>query len=347
MCHVRWIDEISAGESLPDAVHRYFRQGAGGGVTAAEATASWDRLRLRPRILRDVSTVSTEVTVLGHRLRTPVLIAPTTLQRQAHPDGETATAKASVRAGSLMQLSTNAGTRFADIGDQGTAWWIQAYLWRDRGLSLELLHRAKAAGATAIVLTADTPVVGNKPPGGDAIWDLIPDGHLLANVDTTGIPEEALAKADDLGFDDIGRLRDEVGLPVVVKGVLRGDDARDCVAAGATAVQVSNHGGRQLDLAVSTRHALPEVVDALAGTGAEVYVDGGIQRGEHILAALALGARAVFIGRPVLWALAAGGEPAVTRLLTELTRELRHAMALAGAPTIADLSADLVWPGEI
>ena len=240
-----------------------------------------------------------------------------------------------------MCVSTNAGTPFAEIGAVGP-WWLQVYLWRDRALSAALLDRAREAGATAVVLTADTPQVGAKTVAGDSVWDLVGPGELLANLDVTDVPDTAFDKARDLTLADIDRLRDLTGLPVVVKGVLRGDDARACAEAGAAAVWVSNHGGRQLDRAVPTAVALPEVVADLADTETEIYVDGGLRCGEHVLTALALGAHAVFLGRPVLWALATDGADGVARLLTELTDRLRHAMTLAGATGIADLTPDLV-----
>lgn len=342
---------IKAAERLPPPVTEYFNQGSGDSLSTLEAAAAWDRLRFLPRMLRDVSRVSTSTTVLGQQVETPILVAPTAMQRAAHDGGEVATARAVAACGSLMTVSTNSGSRFEDIGATGARWWLQVYVLRDRGLTTTILHRAKAAGASALVLTVDTPVVGRKRNAGQSIWEVVPDDLLLANIDQAGLPESALDKADDLTPDVIGWLREVTGLPVVVKGVLRADDARTAVSAGASAVQVSNHGGRQLDLAVASADVLPEIVKAVDGSGAEVYVDGGIRRGEHVLAALALGARAVFIGRPVLWALAAGGgsgqggAEGVTGMLAELTDDLAHAMTLAGARSTDELTADLVRTG--
>jgi 4-hydroxymandelate oxidase len=333
---------------LPPPVSEHFRQGARDGLSTAEAVAAWDRLRLLPRVLRDVSSVSTATTLLGQEVTAPVCVAPTTFHRAAHPDGEIATARAVAAAGSLLEVSTNAGTTFEEIGATGVRWWLQAYVLRDRGLSRAFLERARDAGASAVVLTVDTPVVGDKHTAGPSVWNVVPPEYLLANVDAGNQPPDALDKADDLTPDVIGWLREVTGLPVVVKGVLRADDARTAVAAGASAVQVSNHGGRQLDQAVATAEALPEIAGALAGTGAEVYVDGGIRRAEHVLTALALGARAVFIGRPVLWALAAGGpageggSDGVGDLLGGLAADLRHVMTLAGARSVSEITADLV-----
>lgn len=344
------IDDIArlATQRLPPPVAEFFNQGAGPGVSTGEAVAAWDRIRFRPRMLRNVSHVSTAVTVLGQELATPILVAPTAMQRAAHPDGEVATARATAACGSLMELSTNSGWSFKDIGATGSPWWLQLYVMRDRGLATTLVQAARQAGAAAIVLTVDTPVVGRKYNAGKTIYEVTPDDFFLVNLDRSALPERATEQADDLTPDDIGWLREAAGLPVVVKGVLRADDARAFVAAGAAAVQVSNHGGRQLDMAVATADALPDIVAAVEGTGAEVYVDGGIRRAEHVLAALALGARAVFLGRPVLWALAAGGESAeggsagVVSLLAGLTDELVHAMMLAGTRSTAEIGADLV-----
>jgi 4-hydroxymandelate oxidase len=270
------------------------------------------------------------------------------MHRAAHPLGEIATARGAAAAGSLMQVSTNAGMTFEQIGATGVRWWLQSYVLRDRGLTREILQRARDAGASAVVLTADTPVVGRKHNAGPSVWDVTPADYLLANIDQGSLPDAALDYADDLTPDTIGWLRDVTGLPVVVKGVLRADDARIAVSAGAAGVQVSNHGGRQLDLAVATADALPQVAAAIQGSGAEIYVDGGIRRAEHVLAALALGARAVFIGRPVLWALTAGGESAeggadgVAALLSALTDDLSQVMTLAGARAVGEITGDLL-----
>jgi len=334
---------------LPAPVIEYFDQGAGDSVSTARAQAAWDRIALRPHTLRDVSRVSTATSVLGQQVAAPVLVAPTAMQRAAHPDGETATARAVAAAGSLMTVSTNAGRTFEEIGAAGAPWWLQVYVLRDRGLTAAMLQRARAAGASALVLTVDTPVVGRKYNAGPSVWDVVPGDFMLVNVPgQETLPAEAIDKADDLTPDIIGWLRECSGLPVVVKGVLRADDARTAVSAGASAVQVSNHGGRQLDLAVATADVLAEIVAAVEGSGAEVYVDGGIRRAEHVLAALALGARAVFLGRPVLWALAAGGasgqggSDGVADLLTGFADDLAQVMTLAGVRSPAEIGADLV-----
>ena len=344
MGRMRWIDtlEAAAAEKLPEAVHRYYRQGAAGGVSVSEAVAAWSAYRFRPRVLNDVSTVELGTTVLGTPVDVPVLVAPSTLHRMADPDGEFATATGVGAANSLIGLSSNAGTTFADVGATGVPWWLQIYVVRNREITERMLDAAVEGGARAVVLTVDTPVVGRKEDTGETVWDLVQPSQFLANLPEGDWPDQDLAKADDLSPDVIGWLAERTGLPVVVKGVLRGDDAKRCADAGAAGVIVSNHGGRQLDASIPTAQALPEVAEALAGTSTEIYVDGGIRRGEHILAALALGARAVFVGRPALWALTVDGSAGVTRLLTDLGTELDHCLRLVGCPRTTDLPPDLV-----
>jgi 4-hydroxymandelate oxidase len=347
MGRMRWIDtlEAAAAEKLPEAVHRYFRQGSAGGISVGEAAAAWSAYRFRPRVLNDVSAVEVGTTVLGTPVDVPVLVAPSTMHRMADPDGEVAMARGVGAANSLIGLSSNAGTTFADLGATGVPWWLQIYVVRNREITERMLDAAVEGGARAVVLTVDTPVVGRKEDAGETVWDLVQPGQLLANLPDGDWTDEDLAKADDLSPDVIGRLAERTGLPVVVKGVLRGDDAKRCADAGAAGVIVSNHGGRQLDGSIPTAQALPEVAEALAGTSTEVYVDGGIRRGEHILTALALGARAVFVGRPALWALTVGGSDGVTRLLTDLGDELDHCLRLIGCPRPSALTPDLILRG--
>jgi 4-hydroxymandelate oxidase len=329
---VRWLDEVEdlARSALPVSVMRYVAQGARDGVTTAGAVAAWRALRVQPHVLRDVSSVVTGTSLLGTEIRIPAAVAPTTLQRAAHPEGEVAMARAVSAAGSLMVVSSNAGTSFADIAATGVAWWLQAYLPQERELARPMLDAAVAAGARAVVLTVDTPVVGTKYDDGPSVWESLDTGWVRANLGTAA----DAAKAMDLGPADIAWLREVSGLPVVVKGVLRADDARRCVQAGADAVWVSNHGGRQLDRAASTVSCLPAVVAALEGD-AEVYVDGGVRSGLDLVLAAALGATAAFLGRLPLYALAAGGGEAVARMFADLEAELVESMRLAGAPDLA------------
>lgn len=333
---MRWLETLEgeAERVLPAAVFRYVRQGARAGVTAAEATAAWQEQRFAPHVLRDVSSIDTATTVLGMPLRAPIAIAPTTLQRAVHPDGELAMARATAAAGSLMVVSSNAGTTFACIAATGVRWWLQAYLTQDRSLSEPALEAAVAAGAEAIVLTLDTPIVATKYDDGPSVWEELDSDLVRVNFPAGRDDEPGAAKATDLGPGDIAWLREMTGLPVVVKGVLRPDDARRCVQAGAAAVWVSNHGGRQLDRARSTASALAAVVSALDGT-TEVYVDGGVRSGLDVLAAVGLGATCAFLGRLPLWALV-GGTDGVSRMHESLRLELVEAMRLAGTPTLLD-----------
>ncbi|WP_410785795.1 alpha-hydroxy acid oxidase [Kribbella sp. C-35] len=341
---MRWIDTLegAAAEKLPEAVHRYFRQGSAGGVSVGEATSAWSAYRFRPHVLNDVSTVDLSTTVLGTPVDAPILVAPSTMQRLADPDGELAMARGVAAARSVLGVSSNAGTTFAELGATGVPWWLQIYVVRNREITVRMLDAAVEAGARAVVLTVDTPVVGRKEDEGETVWDVAQPGQFLANLPDGDWTDDDLDKADDLNPDVIGWLAERTGLPVVVKGVLRGDDAKRCADAGAAGIIVSNHGGRQLDGSIPTARALPEVAEAVAGSNLEVYVDGGIRRGEHVLAALALGARAVFVGRPALWSLTVGSSDGVTRLLTELGTELDHTLRLLGVSTPSSLTPDLV-----
>lgn len=324
---------------LPRSVYDYYAGGSGRERTLRANEKAWRQVWMAPRVLRGVPAVDTATRLLGTEFATPLCVAPTGFHGLAHPEGELATAAGTARAGALFVLSTRSTRRIEDVGEvvaaAGGTWWFQVYVMRDRALTAGLVRRAAAAGAAALVLTADTPVVGRKRR--DADHDLVPDRDFLVNLGPLADLAEA-GQAADQTFADIGWLSDlGGGLPVVVKGVLRGDDASACRAHGAAAVIVSNHGGRQLDGALPAAAALPCVAAELRPDGdCEVYADGGIRTGEDALAALSLGARAVFLGRPALWALACGGADGVRSLVAGLTDDLAHAMALAGAAAIAE-----------
>jgi 4-hydroxymandelate oxidase len=336
--------ERRARDLLPEGAYDFFAGGAGAEDTVAANLSAWRELELRPHVLRDVSAVDLSVEVLGTRLRAPLMVAPTATHRLAHPDGELATARAVAGTGSLFVISTRASATLADIAAAAPAAprWFQVYVMRDRGWTAELAARARETGCSALVLTVDAPIVGTKLRTSQAAFE-IPDEIWMVNR-TVERSAEADSQDQDpsIGLEIIEWLRDvSGGLPVVVKGVLRGDDANACIEAGAAAIVVSNHGGRQLDGAVATARALPQVVQAVAGR-AEVYVDGGLRRGVDILRALALGARAVMIGRPILWGLTCGGTDGVRAVLTGLDEQLREAAALAGAVNVEQITADLV-----
>lgn len=345
----RWLAglEERAGQRLPAAVADYVAQGARDGLTTAAAPSSWTRWALHPRVLRDVCEVDVSTTVLGAPFALPFGVAPTTLQRAVHPEGELAMARAVASHDGLLVVSSNAGTPFAQVGATGVRWWVQCYLPADRTLAVPLLRRAVEAGAEAVVLTVDTPVVGTKYPR-DAdtplVWDVVDPGLLRVNFDPGYDDAPGSDKALDLGPPDVEWLATTTGLPVVVKGVLRPDDAVRVADAGAAAVWVSNHGGRQLDRAAATADVLPAVATALRGR-LPVLVDGGVRTGADVLTALALGADHVLLGRPPLWALV-DGEPGVRRCLADLRDETVEAMRLAGAPTVLD-TRGLVAPGGL
>lgn len=328
----------------------YFAGGADDEVTLADNEAAWQRIRLLPKVLRDVSAVDPSTTVLGQRVTSPILVAPTAYQRLADDEGEPATARGTAAAGSVMCVSTLATVSLEKVAAAApdAPRWFQLYIRRDRSVTEDLVARAKAAGYTALVLTVDLPVFGRRWKDERNNFTL-PEGLVMANfdapaptVDGSGLAAYAEAEFDrSLTFDDVTWLRDVSGLPVVVKGVLRTDDALAVVAAGARGVIVSNHGARQLDTAVATADALPPIAEAV-GDRAEVYVDGGIRRGTDVLKAIALGARAVLVGRPVVWGLATGGADGVRDVLQELTEEFVRALTLSGTPTPADITPDLL-----
>ncbi len=346
----RYADELEAraAEVLPEPVWRYLRQGARDSRSADEAQAAWHRFRFRPRVLHDVTDIDLGTSLLGGRAALPVGVAPSTFQRAAHRDGELGMARAAAASGAVMVLSSNASVRFEEVAGTGVAWWLQLYVTQDRSVSSPLLQRAVRAGARSIVLTADTPVVGTKYDDGPTVWEATDPSWVRANfgpVEHDGDsdrPHPADAeKATDLGPADVDWLATTTGLPVVVKGVLRADDARRCVDAGAAAVWVSNHGGRQLDGVTATADCLAEVVGAVAGR-ADVYVDGGVRSAREVCTALALGANAVFLGRQAMYALAVDGQAGVERLLGEVGAELRETLRLLGCRDLAALDPSVV-----
>jgi 4-hydroxymandelate oxidase len=334
--------EAAARDLLPADVYDYYAGGAFDELSLEANLADWARLRIRPRVLRDVRAVDPGTTLLGEPVAHPVLVAPTAFHRMAHADAEPATARGAAAAGARFILSTRSTAPVEDVAAAlaGTPFWYQVYVIQDRGLTVDLVRRAAAAGATALVLTADVARVGRRMRDVRNAFVLPTNLGTIESLDRPGNLSDQDA---GLTFADIGWLRELTGLPVVVKGVLRGDDAQRCVDEGATGVVVSNHGGRQLDGAVSGAAALPEVVAAVGDRG-EVYVDGGVRRGTDVVKALALGARAVLVGRPVLWGLATGGADGVAAVLRHLVGELELAMALCGCASVADVTGDLLSP---
>ncbi|WP_081866422.1 alpha-hydroxy acid oxidase [Blastococcus sp. URHD0036] len=331
---------------LPPDVTAFYAGGAEGEVTLGEATPAWRAWRLRPRVLTGVGAVRLGTSLLGSEVAIPIGVAPWAYQALAHPDGELATARGAAAAGALMTVSTSATAALADVAaaEPTGPRWFQLYRLHSPAYTDELARRAGAAGYRALVLTVDLSVLGRRLRE-TAHRFALPDDLPLPNRPDGTVPT---ADSPVWTLDDVGRFGRLSGLPVVVKGVLRGDDAARCVDAGAAAVWVSTHGGRQADPVVASAVALPEVVAAVGGR-AEVYADGGIRSGSDVLTALALGARAVFVGRPAIWGLATGGADGVRAVLDGLAAQLATTMLLCGLGDAAAVPRDTVTqaPGSI
>jgi 4-hydroxymandelate oxidase len=326
-------------------------------VTLRANRTAFDRWRFLPRVLRGLRDVSTATTVLGQEVSLPVLIAPSGLHRLAHDAGELATAHGAWGAGTIYTMSTAATVPMEEVAPEGGPWWFQLYVFSDRDVTRDLVERAVAAGASALVVTVDVPLLGRREADERNRFTL-PDGMTWANVrapayqrmpvsdDGSGLTsyiDAAWERA--LTWDDIDWLASLSPLPVIPKGILHPDDARRAFDHGAQAVIVSNHGGRQLDGAVASLDALPAIAEAVAGRG-ELFLDGGIRRGTDILKALALGARAVLIGRPVFWGLAVGGEAGVRHILELLRAELALDLMLCGLASPQEVTRELLVPAD-
>jgi isopentenyl diphosphate isomerase/L-lactate dehydrogenase-like FMN-dependent dehydrogenase len=336
--------EARARERLEPGPLAYYASGAGAEVTLRDNVAAWERLRLAPRMLVGVGERDLSTTVLGRRRPHPLVVAPMAYQRLAHPGGEGATCAAAAAHDAIFTLSTLATTAPREL--TGGTRWFQVYVFRDRGVTRALVEQAAEAGFEALVLTVDLPVLGLREADHQLGWHL-PADIGIPSVDATGSDRRAMTIADtaalldaDLRWEDLAELA-AGPLPVLVKGVLRPDDARRAVEHGAAGVIVSNHGGRQLDTVLATADALPAVVQEV-GSETDVLVDGGIRRGTDVLKALALGARAVMVGRPVLWGLACGGQAGAERVLELLLADLDRSLALAGTPVAGEIPPDLI-----
>jgi 4-hydroxymandelate oxidase len=345
--------EGPAAARLAGPVWDYVVGGAGDERTLRDNPGAWARHGLLPRTMVDVSGLSTSISLLGTRLEHPVLVAPTATHARYHPGAEPETLRGTVAGRSLMTLSSLGSTPSADFGDEasrlGAPWWMQVYLQNDRSLSHEYVELAVTAGAAALVLTVDTPSLGprdrdKRDSFGAAHGVRFPNlDHVPHGDDPTPAHLRVWNPhlANDVTPDDITALRRRHDLPVIAKGILRGEDARRAVDAGASAVVVSNHGARNLDTTPATADVLTSVVEAVRGE-VPVLVDGGIRRGTDVATALCLGASAVLVGRPVIWGLSTYGAAGVQHVLEVLRTELAMAMALLGAPQVADLVPDLL-----
>lgn len=363
---------------VPRAVYEFVDGGAGAETTLRANRAAFERVAFEPRYLVDVSQRETATTVLGQRVAFPILLAPAGLARLVHPEGELAAARAAGAAGTVFCVSTASSYTLEEIADVASGpLWFQLYLWRSERAVDGLLDRARAAGYAALVLTIDVPVVGNRErdvrngvslrprldrravldgarhPAWTYRWFRSPAVTFANLVDVVpgGVAEIASYVDRELGassatWDDLDRVRRRWDGPLVVKGVLSVDDAREAVSRGADGVYVSNHGGRQLDGSPATLDVLPRIVEAV-GNRAEVLLDGGVRRGEDAVKARALGARAVLVGRPWFHALAAGGEKVVARQLALLRDGVDRTLALLGVPRLDDLGAGSLAPHDL
>ena len=337
--------EPLAAERMHPTTYAYVRGWAGSGWTTRNNVAAFQRWMFRPRVLVDVSTIETATTVLGSPVSVPILFAPTSLHKMAHPDGELATARAAKEIDTLQVLSTGASVPIEAIAKVGPKRWFQLYWYVDRGLTRSLVERAAAAGYGAIVLTVDAAYTFWREH--EARTALVrPADAWAVNLpaDTTTLVQEST-----LTWESLEWLRSISPLPIVLKGIATGNDARLAVEHGADAIIVSNHGGRQVDGAIATLDALPAVVAGAARARSrpgkqptEVYLDGGVRRGTDVLKAMALGARAVLLGRPVQWGLAAGGEAGIVRMLELIAGEFQSAMGLCGAATVGKIERAMI-----
>ena len=354
--------EQLARESLEPANWDFFAGGSDDEITVRENCQAFQRIKFLPRVLRDVRTVKMETTVQGTRISSPLLIAPTAYHCLAHPDGELATARAASNSKTMMIVSTFASRRLEEIaaetaiptssksqvGTDGTAvpLWFQLYPYRDLGLTKTLVQRAEATGYQAIVLTVDVPRLGRRERDIRNAFKL-PQTIHLANFDDALVssqldkPTGYIPEPIPVTWEIIAWLRSITSLPIILKGILAPPDALLALEHGANALIVSNHGGRQLDSTLASIDALYPITQVVAGR-CEIYMDGGIRRGTDILKALALGARAVLVGRPVIWGLAVNGAAGVEHVLELLSNELALAMTLAGCPDVEAIDRSLV-----
>lgn len=343
-----------AREVLDPMVYGYYASGAHDELTLHFNQKAYQEIFLYPRVLNDVSVRTTETKALGQSISCPIMVAPMAFQSMAHSAGELATVKAAGEAGTIMILSTLSTTSMEDVVAAATGpVWFQLYVYKDRELTRGLVERAEAAGCQALVLTVDAPLLGRREadirnqfhlPAGMEAKNLLPAGmeRLDKAKNDSGLASYVASLLDPgIAWKDIEWLRSITKLPVIVKGILHPDDAVKARDYGASAISVSNHGGRQVDTAQATIKALPRIAEALDNS-LEIYIDGGVRRGTDVLKALAYGARAVLLGRPVLWGLAVNGQEGVGAVLGQLKTDFDLAMALCGCRTVEDISRSLI-----
>ncbi|CAL5346338.1 hypothetical protein CsSME_00030094 [Camellia sinensis var. sinensis] len=351
--------EAIAKEKLPKMIYDYYASGAEDQWTLQENRNAFSRILFRPRILIDVSKIDMTTTVLGFKISMPIMIAPTAMQKMAHPEGEVATARAASAAGTIMTLSSLATSSVEEVASTGPGiHFFQLYMIKDRNVVARLIRRAERAGFKAIALTVDTPRLGRREADIKNRFSL-PSHLTLKNSE--GLDVRKIDKTNDSGlarhlaeqanqslnWKDVKWLQTITHLPILLKGVLTADDASLAVLAGAAGIIVSNHGARQLDYVPATIMALEEVVKAVQGR-VPVFVDGGVRRGTDVFKALALGASGVFIGRPVVFSLAADGEAGVRKVLQMLRDEFELTMALSGCRSLKEITRNhIVAPWDL
>lgn len=333
--------EQLAQASLEPVIWDYFAGGSGDEVTLRENRVAFERIKLLPRVLRDIRSIDMRTTVQGTAISLPVIIAPTAFHSLVHPEGECATARGAGNCGTIMTVSTFATRRLEEIAcNTPVSPWFQVYVYRDLKLTGALVQQAELAGYSAIVLTVDVPRLGWRERDRRNRF-VLPQTLRIANIDavSSGDLPEPIA----ITWESVSWLRSQTSLPIILKGILTPEDAVLALEYGVNGIIVSNHGGRQLDGAIATIEALPPICRAVSDR-CEIYIDGGVRRGTDILKALALGARAVLIGRPAIWGLAANGAQGVQHVVELLRAELELAMTLTGCANLNMIDRFLISP---
>ncbi len=348
--------EPLARQQLTRMAYDYIAGGAADEITLRRNREAFDEIRLKPRVLVDVSQLDTRLELFGQQMDFPILLAPTAYHKLVHAEGETATARGASAAAATLVVSSFSTTAVEDIARAaGKPLWFQLYVQSDRAFTRELVQRAEAAGCRALCITVDTPVAGTRDRERRVRFNLPPEMELENLRELTAkLPRSTHLSERDiysvvldptLTWKTVGWIRSFARVPVILKGILTPEDARRAAEEGFAGILVSNHGARNLDTAPATIEALPRVIEAVEGR-IPVLLDGGVRRGTDVVKALALGAKAVLIGRPYLWGLAANGSEGVQRVVELLRTELEAAMALCGTPTLAAITPAVLWPGR-
>ena len=333
--------ETLARERLPHSTMEFIASGAGDEATLRWNREAFQRIALRPRVLRDITRIDTNISLYNDILSYPILLAPVAYQKLIHPEGEVEAARGAAKAGATFVLSTASTCAIEDVATTGAQLWMQIYVQSDREVSRDLVRRAEAAGVRALCLTVDTPVLGTRNRQARVKFALPPD---LPTPHLDAVGRERLtvvsAKREAITWKDVEWLRSITRLPLLLKGILDDDDAQRAVESGAAGIIVSNHGARNLDTVPATIEALPAIAERVS---VPILLDGGIRRGTDVIKAIAFGAKAILIGRPYAYALAVGGADGVARAIAILREELETSMALLGRASIAEIDRTVLW----